>query len=43
MRALSAPAHPGGTIAVAAEPETRDPRTDAQLLSALIDRRLATM
>jgi len=30
-------------LAAAAEPETRDPRTDAQLLSAIIDRRLATM
>lgn len=30
-------------LAAAAEPETRDPRTDAQLLSAIIDRRLSTM
>lgn len=30
-------------LAAAAEPETRDPRTDAQLLSAIIDRRLSAM
>ena len=30
-------------LAAAAEPETRDPRTDAMLLSAIIDRRLSTM